>query len=318
MYRPKALGQIVAFWGIQFKQTHPFVKIEGSPERTEYRIVIEAATRELYLLEKIHERKRELKTKIIMALDHLHSNKVPFIQPYLQSPAGEYFHDYYGGIWQCVPFRTNLPLDREKYLFEAWRGKAMAEFLIQLQRGAVGISGFEKNKIFSIKDYIYDLLKRLEKYNPEMMEHAEPFVHYLEKGFFQVHDRFPSAFGHGDLHPLNIIWTAQGIGVVIDWEFLGYKPEIYDAANLLGCLGMENPESLTGELVQEFVSRMRSAQIWSPFSWEYLFEFIVAIRFAWLSEWLRKSDSEMVAMELDYLNLLVANSDRLKAQWRAA
>ena len=44
------------------------------------------------------------------------------------------------------------------------------------------------------------------------------------------------AFAHGDYHPLNVIWTKAGIAAVIDWEFSGLKPEMYDAAILVGCL----------------------------------------------------------------------------------
>ncbi len=52
------------------------------------------------------------------------------------------------------------------------------------------------------------------------------------------------SFCHGDLHPLNVIWGEKSIRAVIDWEFSGIKPEIYDLANMLGCLGMEDPANL--------------------------------------------------------------------------
>jgi aminoglycoside phosphotransferase (APT) family kinase protein len=44
--------------------------------------------------------------------------------------------------------------------------------------------------------------------------------------------RGPVAFCHGDYHPMNIIWSADDIKCVIDWEFSEYKSEIYDAANI--------------------------------------------------------------------------------------
>jgi homoserine kinase type II len=43
-----------------------------------------------------------------------------------------------------------------------------------------------------------------------------------------------------------------------------------------------------------------------------LIEFVIAIRFAWLSEWLRHEDREMIALETDYMNLLADNADVLK------
>jgi homoserine kinase type II len=47
-------------------------------------------------------------------------------------------------------------------------------------------------------------------------------------------------------------------------------------------------------------------------SWEVLIEFVIAIRFAWLSEWLRHDDLEMIALETVYMNLLTDNADMLK------
>jgi homoserine kinase type II len=102
---------------------------------------------------------------------------------------------------------------------------------------------------------------------------------------------------------------------VIDWEFSGYKNELYDAANLIGCVGVEDPQSLTGGLVKSFIADMKSAKIISNISWEYLVEFIVALRFAWLSEWLRQKDSEMIRLELDYMQLLIENKNSLQKVW---
>jgi homoserine kinase type II len=125
----------------------------------------------------------------------------------------------------------------------------------------------------------------------------------------------PVAFCHGDYHPMNVIWSADDIKCVIDWEFSGYKREIYDAANLIGCIGVEDPRSLTGELVKSFISDMKIARIISKISWKYLVEFIVALRFAWLSEWLRRKDTEMISLELDYMRVLIDNKNILQKTW---
>jgi homoserine kinase type II len=39
------------------------------------------------------------------------------------------------------------------------------------------------------------------------------------------------------------------------------------------------------------------------------------MRFAWLSEWLRKDDREMIGLELDYMDLLIQNRDALARVW---
>jgi len=43
--------------------------------------------------------------------------------------------------------------------------------------------------------------------------------------------------------------------------------------------------------------------------------FILAQRFPWLAEWLRKRDTEMVELEIAYLRLLKDNLPVLKESW---
>ena len=112
-----------------------------------------------------------------------------------------------------------------------------------------------------------------------------------------------------------LIWGSHQIKAVIDWEFCGFKPEIYDVCNMIGCLGMEHPSSLKGELVMDFISMLREQSTISELSWRLLVDFIVALRFAWLSEWLRKEDEEMINLELDYMNLLIENKQALLELW---
>ncbi len=38
-----------------------------------------------------------------------------------------------------------------------------------------------------------------------------------------------------------------------------------------------------------------------------LAEFIIAVRFAWLAQWLRNGDHEMIELELVYMKILVDN-----------
>ena len=112
-----------------------------------------------------------------------------------------------------------------------------------------------------------------------------------------------------------MIWSENDIQGVIDWEFSGTKPENYDAATLIGCMGMETPEALTGPLVMEFISILNIAQFLSETSWRVLVEMIIAIRFGWLSEWLRNRDTEMIELETVYMHLLMDHSDDLIKLW---
>jgi homoserine kinase type II len=156
----------------------------------------------------------------------------------------------------------------------------------------------------------------MKQFNPDTAEELRPVFSFLESRFMKNHDQLETAFCHGDFHPVNVIWGDADIEAVIDWEFCGVKPAIYDAANLLGCLGIEAPESLTGPFALAFIRRLKDSGLFSEFSWQSLLPFIVAIRFAWLAEWLRKKDTEMIEMELVYMKILVNNETQLRDIWR--
>jgi len=84
---------------------------------------------------------------------------------------------------------------------------------------------------------------------------------------------------------------------------------------MIGCIGIENPEALAGPLVTDFISRLKNAPIISDHSWKVLPEYIIALRFAWLSEWLRHKDHEMIDLETVYMKLLIDNTNDLKRIW---
>ena len=83
------------------------------------------------------------------------------------------------------------------------------------------------------------------------------------------------------------------------------QPETYDLANLLGCLGIEDPGSLAGPFARRLIDRLRRSAIYQAASWKVLPELMLAIRFGWLSEWLRKRDQPMIRMEADYMAILL-------------
>jgi homoserine kinase type II len=212
-------------------------------------------------------------------------------------------------------FVLGVLLDREKYMYEKWRGPVLANFLIELRRKSHALPFLDPSKAFSLKDYVYKLIREINLYNKDIKDEIKDIDFFLKKNFMPAYEKLPVAFCHGDYHPLNIIWSADDIKCVIDWEFSGYKSEIYDAANLIGCVGVEDPQSLTGDLIKSFIADMKEAGIISKTSWKYLVEFIIAFRFAWLSEWLRRRDTEMIRLELDYMRLLIENKSSLQKAW---
>ena len=78
---------------------------------------------------------------------------------------------------------------------------------------------------------------------------------------------------------------------------------------------MEDPQSLGGPFVHRLVSRMRRSNIFSDESWDALPDLMLAIRFAWLSEWMRKDDRPMIRLEADYMALLMENRSELTDRW---
>ena len=100
------------------------------------------------------------------------------------------------------------------------------------------------------------------------------------------------------------------------WEPRVYDPVTgYDIAMMIGCLGMEKPQSLTGDLVVEFVNRFKDSGLIAEKSWSYLFDFVLALRFAWLSDWLKRSDPEMIDLEAVYIQLLLDNREIFIRSW---
>ncbi len=311
----KNLKTVARRWQLKLKNIHEDIPIQGSPERSLFRVVLEDEIGRYFLLEQIPENFLERKKTIAATLDILSRNNLSRIQPYLANEQDEFIIKYQNNFWQIAPFAEGIALNRETYMYEQWRGKALADFLIELRGKAKNLLSVNADDVFSLKNYIYKLIREINLYNKNISAEINSVAGFLEKEFLPAYNRLPMAFCHGDYHPLNIIWSDNGIKCVIDWEFCGYKSELYDAALLIGCIGVEDPQALTGDLVKSFIAGMKEAKIISKASWQYLVEFIVALCFAWLAEWLRQKDKEMIRLELDYMRLLTENKDNLEKAW---
>ena len=299
-------------WNLSIRRICRDLQIAGSPDRCELRLVIECDSGRLYVLESLFEADIDHKLEIIACLNILSENGLSEVVPYLRSEYGGYIVNCCNRLWQLSAFVRGIPLIRPEYVWDGWRGEVMADFLIRQNTLSRDISCLINLSEFSITDYIQKLVAQIQIHAPQVLDGIRPVVRFVEERFMKRHDRLPLSFCHGDFHPLNVIWSPNGIQAVIDWEFLGIKPEIYDAANLIGCIGVEDPQALLGELVRNFILRLNQSNWISNASWEVLIEFVIAIRFAWLSEWLRHDDREMIALEMVYMNLLTDNADMLK------
>lgn len=318
MYTDDRISRIVSSWDLKFLKSRPEIDIAGSPERTEYRIVFEDEDGALWVLEAIQPASHEHKIRISKALAVLRQRGLSTVHPHLRTADNQYVTRNGEYHWQLRPYVGGVPLQRPSYVLDRWRGKACADFLTDLREKARDMAAFDRKGAFSMSGFIEEMWGTMERYDPGVRTRLEPAFGFIEGEFVRLESEVPILFCHGDFHPLNVIWSGNGIESVIDWEFLGPKPGVYDMANLIGCVGFEDPTSLNKGFVMELLSQMRKATAVSDLCWEVLPEWVVAIRFAWLSDWLRRGDEEMVDLEVTYINLLIHNRRALKDIWRQA
>jgi len=312
---PTYLKNLLSRWNIDFAGVLPGVDVPGSPDRTLRRMVIVDSEAGAFVLEEISPQSAGRKNEIAELLRVLSENGLKQVHPFLADRSGQRITVHEGRYWQLRGYIPGTRLARPGYLDDSWRGAALAEFLIALDGASLKCAVTFQGGFFSIVRFIDDFAAKLKAHHPGLLMALSPVLHFLAADFFRIHDTFPVGLCHGDYHPLNVIWSEDAILSVIDWEFCGDKPEIYDLALLIGCLGIEDPHALTGALVDALLRRIGEKRIYREQSRKYLLEWVIALRFAWLSEWLRKNDGEMVRLEMDYMTLLLENRSAIGSAW---
>ncbi|MBU8850232.1 MAG: aminoglycoside phosphotransferase family protein [Desulfobacterales bacterium] len=302
-------------WNIEYECVRRDINIQGSPERTLSRVVLQDKDGILFLLEKFSKKKFPIRQNVAKSIEYLNNNGLKVALSCQKSNYGEFLPFFKDACFQLSLFCDSTGIKRPDYLSSSTMGKSFALFLIDLSRASANIGTHISFKPFSIKKYIYKLFSEMEIHDKWIHKKYLPFLAFLEKDFMKIHDKLPISFCHGDLHPLNVLWNHDQIKAVIDWEFAGIKPDIYDAANLVGCAGIENPNGLGMPMVTTFLKKMRQDNFLSGIGWQFFPEYILALRFAWLSEWLRKKDKQMLEMEEAYMGILVDNMDVLRRGW---
>ena len=278
--------------------------IVGSPRRTLERHVIESDGRK-YILECIHPIRRERREGIAEILESLHSSGSP-VEHYLVSHTGRYVFGEGSYQWMLKEYVGGYQLERPKYLNDSWRGSAASDFLLKLREHVP----YNMWKPAHLPSFIAGMMSRLERKNPDLYGRlVEPYMTIKE--ILKKWDSLPHSFTHGDFHPMNIIWGNERINAVIDWEFMGMRPEMYDVAMMLGCLGIEDPDGLFSPFAEEFLKGLKKAGF-DAISWEYLPEMILATRFAWMDEWIRNKDENTVSTEMGYLHIISHYIDKIR------
>ncbi len=325
------MHDILSRFGLTLAQPRHDICIPGSPERCVTRLVIESVPSEgqrLWLLEQLAPAQADQREIIGMLTARLAKAHVPGVLAFRHTADGTFVLRREDGPWQCSPFITGEELPRPAYIHDPWRGNAIGTFIAALQQASapsapgIAMSVAENSPVPPtttppLPQYILDLSRTISHREPLVYQRLIPVLAHLEPLFALWADIRP-ALAHGDCHPLNIIWGPHAIRGVIDWEFAGAQNILYDAANAIGCVGIEHPDSLLRGLVPALVATLRKTGVLQdehllPLAWT-----VCALRFAWLSEWLRKRDREMVELELDYMDILTEHADRLVSRWREA
>ncbi len=309
------LNRVSRGYGLELRRLYGDAGITGSPERSLNRTVAENTAGEKYIVEEFAPDKSEKKQRLGEHQHALRDLTVPHVHPPLRNREGSVLTERDGRFFQITPFVPGVTLPRPEYVMDAWRGEAMADFLISLYGKTCGTEVIRQEerdgRFFSIADYVKRILRDIDQKNPGISSRVRQIAACLEDRFMEVHDNVPRIFCHGDFHVMNVIWGTSGISGVIDWEFCGLRPDVYDVANMIGCIGIEDPNALGGPLVTHFLEKLTQSSLISKMGWENLAEFIIALRFAWLAEWLRNNDLEMIELELVYMKLLANNQATL-------
>jgi homoserine kinase type II len=306
MLNMQGASAILKRWGIRRFEILPHEFVPGSPERALARTVVEDSRGTRFVLEQLALEAFDGKTAIAARMDRLHCSGLS-VSPYLKGEDGYWIQRHSGFCWQLAPLIQGIVLDRDRYWKEGWRGDAVGHFLADL--AVAGRHWEPAGTLFSLPGYIEDLIQRIGRHDPQYLPGIEPIADWLRRRFYPVAEDVPPAFCHGDPHPVNTIWGKDRILAVIDWEFCGWKPLLYDAALVVGCVGAEAPEARHADFIAAFMDTLKKRHVYRKEQMALLPLFVPAVRFGWLSEWLRRKDVQMIEFELYYMRLLIASLD---------
>lgn len=199
-----------------------------------------------------------------------------------------------------TPYIKGLTLNRRTYWKESWRGEALGAMISRLSQWNSPL----KEPVFDQVHFIETLKNKIYRDQPKWLPELEPVLDYVEKKVLPLVKASPLCFNHGDPHPLNLLWGNRCILGLVDWEFAGQKPLLYDAALAMGCVGSEGPQALTGPFNRGLFKAMTQSGFFRESTLNSMTDLILASRFSWLNEWMRHQDEAMQNQEIDYMLLL--------------
>jgi homoserine kinase type II len=291
-------------FGVRFSRHRTDIAIPGSPERCLFRRVVEDVDGQLFVLEQLSPGQTARREAIARLLSDLSKCGLSGLAPYRRVPGTSvYVLLDWGRHWQLSSFIYGIELPCPAYLDDYSLGDSLGAWMGNFRRSAESISPPRGLRELSLPDYITDLLKRVSRVRPDVHARAALLIPALA-GFLEAYPELPLVLSHGDIHPLNVIWGKRSVRAVIDWEFAGMLPDVYDLANCLGCLAIEGGGGLDTPFARALLMRVRDEALIHGDQFCWLPPAILATRFGWLSEWLRRGDEEMIETELEFMHHL--------------
>lgn len=303
----------LTLWGLAPARPRTDLFLPGSPERCVERAAVEDTDGRVWMLEKLRPGQFDRRERIGRALRQLVYEGLP-IPAYLPGPEGNFAVECNGSYYQLSPYIPGDPLPQPEFIEDAERGQSLGRFLARLRKTGSRIHEFDLEPDFSLEDYVNELMGVMASRRPEIHDGLLPVLPVLAP-LFEAWRNLPASLSHGDFHPLNVIWRGQEVAAVIDWEFSGIRPHLFDAANCLGCVGIEDPPALVRGLAPALLRELKKSDCLDTESFSLLPELILGLRFAWMSEWLRRNDKELAELELKYMRLLANSIDTLLPAW---
>ncbi|NJB66535.1 homoserine kinase type II [Desulfobaculum xiamenense] len=310
----QALAAPLSDFGLELGRVRADLPLAGSPERCGWRRVVEDTGGRLWVLERLNPGQGPRRERIAAMLRAVADAGCAGVVAPIPGREGRAVVAAQGYDWQVTPFVLGDPLPRPEYIADGERGRALAAFLGDFKRCGLHVPCPADDAPFSLAGYISDLSGTVARLRPDVAAALAPVRGALDE-LVSDYATAPMALGHGDFHPLNVIWGGPGVRVVVDWEFSGLRPELYDAANCIGCVGSEDPAYLTRGLVAAFVDGLWAEGVLTADNARWLHPLVLGLRMAWLSEWLRRRDGEMLEMELEYMRIIHEGRAQLEAAW---
>lgn len=303
----------LSLWGLPSSSPRTDILLPGSPERCIDRMAVEDASGSVWMLEHLRPGQFERRERIGRTLAALETAGLP-VPAYLPGSDGRFTIEADGNSYQLSPYVQGDPLPQPEFVDDPQRGTSLGTFIAALHTAGPSIHEFDTEPPFILEEYVNELMGTMAPRRPDLHEALLPVLGALAP-LFEAWPHLPATLCQGDFHPLNVIWRDTSVAAVIDWEFAGLRPALFDAANCLGCVGIEDPHALVRGLAPAMLIALRDAGSLDKSSLPLLPEMIVGLRFAWMSEWLRKQDEEMAQLEVRFMRLLVNSLDTLLPAW---